>query len=153
MYLPGGESNPVSRVTGGDTHHYTTEDTIAESQIDRRVTVWWLTFNPTLFLYSSVSLSTCLVISTDYDILLHWRHSLLDNIEISAAHRGLCILALSAFSYYLDIPDFANLDCVLRFIKFINEAYEQRPSLHSKKKKLKNKFWALSCLWNTGFLT
>ena len=24
--LPGGESNPVSRVTGGVTHHYTTEE-------------------------------------------------------------------------------------------------------------------------------
>ena len=25
--MHGGESNPVSRVTGGDTHHYTTEET------------------------------------------------------------------------------------------------------------------------------
>ena len=26
LMLPGGESNPGSRVTGGDTYHYTTEN-------------------------------------------------------------------------------------------------------------------------------
>ena len=30
--LPNGELNPVSRATGGDTHHYTTEDLIMEQK-------------------------------------------------------------------------------------------------------------------------
>ncbi len=30
--LPNGELNPVSRVTGGDTHHYTTEDLMFEQK-------------------------------------------------------------------------------------------------------------------------
>ena len=30
--LPNGELNPVIRVTGGDTHHYTTEDLMLEQK-------------------------------------------------------------------------------------------------------------------------
>ena len=30
--LPNGEWSPVSRVTGGDTHHYTTEDLMLEQK-------------------------------------------------------------------------------------------------------------------------
>ena len=32
MYSPAGNRTPVSRVTGGDTHHYTTEEATGNSK-------------------------------------------------------------------------------------------------------------------------
>ena len=37
MFSPAGNRTPVSRVTGGDTYHYTTEDTFAADKLSLQI--------------------------------------------------------------------------------------------------------------------
>ena len=56
MPSPAGNRTPVSRVTGGDTHHYTTEDA-ANISIRGHSESWWLWLKP-VFHQATVSFLT-----------------------------------------------------------------------------------------------
>ena len=56
VFSPAGNRTPVSRVTGGDTYHYTTEDTFVADKISLRMLVILFLASPKTTIFRTIAL-------------------------------------------------------------------------------------------------